>query len=86
MTAHASLGWAGAGRLEAGARADLVAVRRDSVRTAGALPEQISLAATAADVTTVVVDGIEVVADGHHRLGNVAALMADAVDSLWSED
>jgi formiminoglutamate deiminase len=86
MTAHASLGWADAGRLEAGARADLVAVRRDSVRTAGALPEQVSLAATAADVTTVVVDGIEVVTDGHHRLGDVAALMADAVDSVWSED
>lgn len=86
MTAHASLGWADAGRLEAGARADLVAVRRDSIRTAGALPDQVSLAATAADVTTVVVDGIEVVTDGHHRLGDVAALMADAVESLWSED
>jgi formiminoglutamate deiminase len=86
MTAHASLGWADAGRLEAGARADFVAVRRDSVRTAGALPEQIGLAATAADVTTVVVDGAEVVTDGHHRLGDVAALMADAVGSLWGKD
>lgn len=85
MTAHASLGWADAGRLEAGARADLVAVRRDSVRTAGALPDQVSMTATAADVTTVIVDGIEVVADGHHRLGDIAALMADAIDSLWSE-
>jgi len=40
LTAHDSLGWPEAGRLEPGARADLVAVRLDSVRTAGALPEQ----------------------------------------------
>ena len=86
MTAHASLGWADAGRLEDGARADFVEVRRDSVRTAGVLPEQIGLAATAADVSTVVVDGIEVVSDGRHQLGDVAALLADAVGFLWSED
>jgi formiminoglutamate deiminase len=85
MTAHASLGWPDAGRLAAGARADLVAVRRDSVRTAGALPEQITLAATAADVTTVVNDGIEVVSDGHHRLGDVAALLAEAIGPLWGD-
>jgi formiminoglutamate deiminase len=85
MTAHSSLGWADAGRLAVGARADLVAVRRDSVRTAGALPEQIGLAATAADVATVVVDGTEVVTDGRHRLGDVAALLSDAVDSLWTD-
>jgi cytosine/adenosine deaminase-related metal-dependent hydrolase len=86
MTAHASLDWADAGRLEAGARADFVEVSRDSVRTAGALPEQIGLAATAADVSTVVVDGIEVVTCGRHRLGDVTALLADAVGFLWSED
>ena len=86
MTAHASLGWPDAGRLEAGARADLVAVRRDSVRTAGALPEQAPLAASAADITTVIIDGTEVVTDGRHRLGDVAALLADAVGALWSED
>ena len=86
MTAHASLGWPDAGRLAAGARADFVAVRRDSVRTAGAVPEQIAMAATAADVAAVVVDGAEVVTDGRHRLGDVAALLADAVGSLWRED
>jgi len=85
MTAHASLGWADAGRLAAGARADFVVVRRDSVRTAGALPEQIGLAATAADVATVVVDGTEVVTDGRHRLGDVAALLTEAVESLWRD-
>ena len=42
--------------------------------------------ATAADVSTVVVDGTDVVTDGHHRLGDVPALLADAVGSLWSDD
>lgn len=84
LTAHASLGWTDAGRLEAGARADFVVVRRDSVRTAGALPEQVHLAAAAADVTTVVADGAEVVTGGRHRLGDVPALLADAIGSLWN--
>src|SRR5690606_16569238 len=56
-TAHESIGWPDAGRLEVGARADLVAVRDDTVRTAGSDPDQILLAATASDVDTVVVDG-----------------------------
>ncbi len=33
---HASIGWPGAGRIEAGAIADLVTIRLDGVRTAGA--------------------------------------------------
>jgi cytosine/adenosine deaminase-related metal-dependent hydrolase len=86
MTAHRSLGWADAGCLAPGARADLVAVRRDSVRTAGALPAQVALTATSADVTDVVVDGVAVVAEGRHRLGDVAVLLADAIDALWNED
>ena len=61
LTRHDCLGWADAGRIEVGARADLVAVRTDTVRTAGSLPEQVLLAATAADVDTVVVDGAVVV-------------------------
>ncbi|MGN6636314.1 MAG: formimidoylglutamate deiminase, partial [Oryzihumus sp.] len=43
-TAHGSLGWEDAGRLEVGARADLVAVRLDSPRTAGSDPGQVLLA------------------------------------------
>ncbi|WP_369125598.1 amidohydrolase family protein [Catenulispora rubra] len=35
---YRSLGWEDAGRIEVGARADLVVVRHDSVRTAGAEP------------------------------------------------
>ena len=84
-TAHESIGWADAGRLEVGARADLVAVRDDSVRTAGADPAQILLAATAADVDTVLVDGSVVVQQGRHRLGDVGRLLADAIDPLWKD-
>lgn len=84
-TAHESIGWPDAGRLEVGARADLVAVRDDSVRTAGAAPGQILLAATAADVDTVVVDGRIVVLDGRHRLGDVGRLLHDAITPLWKD-
>ncbi|WP_055477948.1 formimidoylglutamate deiminase [Sphaerimonospora mesophila] len=82
-TAHDGLGWPDAGRLEPGARADLVAVRLDTPRTAGIAPEQIVFAATAADVDTVVVDGRVVVAAGRHVLGDVAALLKAAVEPLW---
>ncbi|WP_066945285.1 formimidoylglutamate deiminase [Microtetraspora fusca] len=84
-TAHDGLGWPDAGRLEPGARADLVAVRLDTPRTAGVAPEQVLLAATAADVDTVVVDGRTVVTRGRHVLGDVAALLSAAIDPLWED-
>ena len=84
-TAHMSLGWSDAGRLEAGARADLVAVRLDSPRTVGSDPAQVVLTATASDVDTVVVDGREVVTAGRHRLGDVGALLRDAIAPLWED-
>jgi formiminoglutamate deiminase len=84
MTRHDSLGWSDAGRLEVGARADLVAVRLDSVRTAGADPAQIIMVAAAADVDTVIVDGRTVVAGGVHCLGDIATLLTDAIAPLWS--
>jgi formiminoglutamate deiminase len=83
-TRHDTLGWADAGRLEVGARADLVAVRLDSPRTAGVDPAQILLAATAADVDTVVVDGRTVVRGGTHRLGDVGRLLGAAIAPLWA--
>ena len=68
------------GRLEPDALADLVAVRLDSRRTAGAEPGQVVLAAAAADVTDVVLGGQVVVRDGAHvRLRDVDRLVADAV-------
>jgi formiminoglutamate deiminase len=85
LTAHASIGWPEAGRLAAGARADLVAVRLDTPRTAGIDPAQVLFAATAADVDTVVVDGRPIVTGGHHRLGDVGALLRDAIAPLWNQ-
>jgi formiminoglutamate deiminase len=84
---HASLGYADAGVLDAGARADLVAVRLDSVRTAGGddadAAERVVFAAGAADVTDVVVSGRRVVQDGRHLLlGDVGALLAGSVLSV----
>jgi formiminoglutamate deiminase len=66
---HAALGWTDAGRLEVGARADLVTVGADSVRTARLDDDPLGtavFAATAADVRHVVVDGRVVVRDGRH--------------------
>ena len=82
-TRHESLGWDDAGHLKAGARADLVAVRLDSRRTAGSAPEQIMLSASAADVDTVIVDGAVVVTGGQHVLGNVGTLLQKAIQPLW---
>jgi formiminoglutamate deiminase len=84
MTGHACIGWPDAGRIEVGQRADLVAVRTDSPRTAGSAPGQLMLCATAADVHTVVIDGDFVVQDGRHRLGDVGALLHSAITPLWS--
>jgi formiminoglutamate deiminase len=79
MAGHAALGWPEAGRIALGAIADLVAVRTDSVRTAGARPEQLMFAATAADVHAVVNAGRVVVRDGRHILGDVGRLLAEAI-------
>ena len=58
---HASLGWAEAGELAAGALADFVTVALDTPRTAGATQatalESVIFAATAADVASLVVGG-----------------------------
>jgi formiminoglutamate deiminase len=81
LTRHAALGW-DAGRLAPGAPADLVAVALDSPRTAGCAPDQVLLAATAADVRTVLVGGEVVVRDGRHRLGDVGRLLRDAIGAV----
>jgi formiminoglutamate deiminase len=85
LTNHASLGWPDAGRLAVGARADLVAIRLDTPRTAGAAPGQAWQSASAADVDTVLVGGKPVVEGGCHRLGDVGALLADAIAPLWED-
>ena len=72
VAGHASLGWPEAGQLAPGGLADLVTVRLDSVRTAGATDatalESVIFGATAADVTDVVIGGRDVVRDGEHLL------------------
>ena len=73
---HASLGWLDAGEITPGARADLVTVSLDSIRTAGTRSHaggELALAAavfaaSAADVRTVVISGRDVVRDGLHQL------------------
>ena len=81
---HRSLGWDDAGRIEVGMRADLVAVRLDTVRTVGSLPDQILLSAFAADVDTVVVDGRVVVSGGAHRTFDVAQELHTSIQQVWS--
>jgi len=76
------LGWSGGGRLEAGALADLVAVRLDTVGTAGSKPGQVLYSASRTDVDTVVVGGRPVVEGGHHRLGDVAGLLASSLSAV----
>jgi formiminoglutamate deiminase len=81
-----ALGW-DAGQLAPGRLADLVTVGLGSVRLAGTRPaeavDQLVFAATAADVTSVVVSGRQVVADGRHLLvGDVAGALAGAIATL----
>jgi formiminoglutamate deiminase len=74
-TAHAGLGWPDAGRIAPGCHADLVTITLDSPRTAGSG----FLAATAADVTDVVVGGRAVVRDGRHLLVDVPAELREVL-------
>jgi formiminoglutamate deiminase len=80
---HACLGWADAGRIAPGARADLVTVGLDSVRLAGTEPETVLdalvYAASAADVRRVTVDGRELVRDGRHLTIDVPRELHEAV-------
>ncbi len=79
---HSALGWPDAGVITPGARADLVAVRLDSVRTAGVAPTGVLFAATAADVSHVLVDGRLVVADGRHTRIDVPVALRDAIQAV----
>ncbi|WP_018157785.1 formimidoylglutamate deiminase [Demetria terragena] len=85
-TAHGTIGWPEVGRLAVAQRADLVAVRLDTVRTAGVDPAQIVLAASAGDIDTVIRDGEVVVSGGEHRLGDVGRMLNDAITPLWTEN
>ncbi|MGW2863688.1 formimidoylglutamate deiminase [Streptomyces sp. NPDC001205] len=84
---HTALGWDEAGRIEAGALADLATIALDSVRTAGAVPrlaaETAVFAASAADVRHVVVGGRPIVRDGSHTLmPDVPSALSKALTTL----
>jgi formiminoglutamate deiminase len=80
---HACLGWPDVGRIEAGARADLVTVSLDGVRLVGWQPEfaleTLVFAAGAADVRHVLVDGHEIVRDGRHATIDVPRELHEAI-------
>jgi formiminoglutamate deiminase len=85
VAGHRALGWPDAGQLALGMRADLVAIDLASRRTAGggATGETVVFAASASDVTDVVVDGNVVVKDRHHvRLGDIGVALAAAIDAV----
>jgi cytosine/adenosine deaminase-related metal-dependent hydrolase len=84
-TNHEVLGWGDAGAIAVGRRADLVAVSLDSVRTAGVDPAGAVFAATAADVTDVIVDGRIVVAGGRHTGFDVPAAVSETIRAAQSE-
>ncbi|MGW7685003.1 formimidoylglutamate deiminase [Kribbella sp. NPDC054772] len=81
---HRSIGFEDAGVIEVGARADLVALRLDSVRTAGTggTVETAVFAASAADVTDVVVSGKQLVASGKHVTLDVPAALGASIAAV----
>lgn len=81
-----ALGW-DAGGLRPGGLADFTTVSLSSPRTAGATSDNalqhLVFAASAADVTTVVVGGETIVAEGEHRrIGDVGAALKHALAAL----
>ena len=81
---HAALGRPDAGRIAVGAPADLVAVRLDTVRTAGSTRRRSRWSRARRDVSDVVAGGEIVVRDGEHRAGDVGRMLADAIEEVWA--
>jgi formiminoglutamate deiminase len=80
--AHDSLGFPDAGAIAVGLRADLVTIDTASIRTAGtgADDNTVAFAATAADVTQVIVDGRVVASrDDHEEIGRELAVEIERI-------
>ncbi|NNF56272.1 MAG: formimidoylglutamate deiminase, partial [Acidimicrobiales bacterium] len=90
VVGHRCLGWADAGLIAVGQRADLVTIALDSVRTAGtnnhSATEAIVFAATASDVTDVFVDGRHVVSNRRHVRIDVASELNETIKELMDHD
>ncbi|WP_158886348.1 formimidoylglutamate deiminase [Amycolatopsis anabasis] len=83
---YASIGWPQLGRLAPGAGADLVRVDLENINTAGIEPEAAVFAATAADVTDVMVAGRWSVRDGRHQnIRNPRAVLNREIGKLWQQ-
>jgi cytosine/adenosine deaminase-related metal-dependent hydrolase len=84
-----ALGWRDAGLLASGQLADLVTVSLGSPSLAGIDPDNVLSAvlhyATKADVTHVAMGGELIVQNGRHRLGDVSALMKQAVSGVLTQ-
>ncbi len=83
---HAAIGWPEAGRIEAGAIADLVSIRLDGVRAAGtddatALDAAV-FASGPADVDRVIASGTEIVRDGRHLAIDVPRELTDSISAV----
>jgi formiminoglutamate deiminase len=83
VTGHSSLGFERVGRIEAGARADLVTLDTATVRTAGTGADEATavFAASAADVVQVVRDGVVVATRDDRRAAG--AELDRVVRRLW---
>ncbi len=85
-----AIGWPEAGAIERGRLADLVNLSGESVRLAGIMPEtaapSIVFAATASDVTNVIVGGEFVVRDGEHVRMDVARELRESIAALAGDD
>jgi len=83
-TDHDAIGWGEAGSLAPSRAADLVAVDLGSLRTAGIEPDGVLLAASAADVTDVLVAGRWIVRDRvHQRVERAETVLAKEIEALW---
>ncbi|WP_248583481.1 formimidoylglutamate deiminase [Nocardioides sp. InS609-2] len=83
-TRHDSLGFDDAGTIAVGHRADLVTIATDTPSTAGTGADEntAAFAATAADVTHVVVDGRVVVRQGDRD--EIGRALATAIERVWA--